>query len=77
MARHSLQKHETLIVGDGSTEIRAAAKLDLPAIGIASNEHDGGVCPRKRQTLLDLGAHVIIHDYENFEDLWHWLHRQY
>ena len=74
METHSLEKHETLIVGDGSTEIRTAVKMDLPSIGIASNEHEGGVCARKREMLLDLGAHVIIHDYENFEHLWDWLH---
>ena len=74
MDRHSLNNHEVLIVGDGSTEIKAADTLNLPSIGIASDEHSGGLCQRKRSNLLDLGAHVIIHDYSDFDKLWDWLH---
>ena len=74
MTRHALKKSEILVIGDGSTEIRAAKTLGLPSIGIASDEHKGGLCPNKRRSLLALGAHVIIADYSSFPDLWEWLH---
>jgi phosphoglycolate phosphatase-like HAD superfamily hydrolase len=69
-----LKKCEILIVGDGSTEIRAAAQLGLPALGIASDEHTGGLCPKKKENLTRLGAHIIIPDYRKFTDVWSWLH---
>ncbi|NQZ58605.1 MAG: HAD family hydrolase [Lentisphaeraceae bacterium] len=72
--RHQLKNCETLIVGDGSVEIRAAQTLGLMSIGIASDEHQGGLCSHKRQTLIEAGAHVIIADYEHFETLWSELH---
>ena len=72
--RHGLSPCEVLIIGDGSTETRAAAELKLPAIGIASDEHSGGLCAKKRDMLVDLGAHAIIADYTGFEHVWNWLH---
>ena len=74
MARHEVKPCEILIIGDGSTEIRAAAELKLPAIGIASNEHDGGLCEKKRTLLKGLGADAIIADYSGFQYVWDWLH---
>lgn len=74
MARHSVKPCEILIIGDGSTEIRAASELQLPAIGIASNEHDGGLCEKKRDLLKGLGANAIIADYSGFQNVWDWLH---
>ncbi len=74
MARHKLANSEILIIGDGSTEMRAAKRLELPTIGIASDEHKGGLCRYKREMLLDLGAHIIIPDYTDFITLWDTLH---
>ncbi len=74
MDRHQLTPCQILIVGDGSTETRAAAELQLPAIGIASDEHTGGFCSKKREMLADLGAHAIIADYTGFANVWEWLH---
>lgn len=74
MARHSLSPCEILVIGDGSTETRAAAELELPAIGIASDEHSGGLCAKKRDMLAELGAHAIIADYSGFQNVWNWLH---
>ena len=74
MADHQLKEGEVLIVGDGSTEMRAAQKLNLPSLGIASDEHNGGLCPVKKEMLLDIGVHVLIADYQNFEDVWTWFH---
>ena len=76
MDRHSLKPCEILIIGDGSTEMRAAKELNLPAIGIASDEHNGGLCEKKRQLLKGLGAHAIIADYSNFQSVWDWLHAE-
>ena len=74
MYKHSIKPCEILIIGDGSTEIRAANELELPAIGIASDEHDGGLCEKKRKLLKGLGAHAIIADYSGFQNVWNWLH---
>jgi phosphoglycolate phosphatase-like HAD superfamily hydrolase len=74
MERHSLKASEILVIGDGSTEIRAAETFGLPSVGIASDEHTGGMCQGKRESLIKLGADVIIADYTHFEDLWAWLH---
>ena len=74
MATHNFGKTEVLIVGDGSTEIRAAKKMSLPSLGIASDEHNGGLCPQKREMLIDVGADVIVADYSNFDEVWNWLH---
>ena len=72
--RHSFKNCETLIVGDGSVEIRAANTLGIMSIGIASDEHEGGLCQRKRDALIEAGAEAIIADYENFAILWSQLH---
>ena len=71
---HDLRSDEVLIIGDGSTEARAAKELGLPFIGIASDEHNGGLCEKKRSLLKGIGSNAIISDYENFKDLWTWLH---
>lgn len=76
ISRHGLNKDEVLIIGDGSTEMRAARDLGLPSIGIASNEDEGGLCQKKRQLLIDLGAHAIIADYTGFQNVWEWLHNE-
>ena len=74
LEKHRLDTSEVLVVGDGSTEMRAAKELGLPALGIASNEHTGGLCDIKREMLAETGAHAIVSDYSNFEEVWDWLH---
>ena len=74
MKRHNLTEKEVLIVGDGSTEMRAAQDMNLPALGIASDEHNGGLCEHKRELLIGLGAHAIVADYDYFEEVWNWFH---
>ena len=74
MFNHKLGKGEVLLVGDGSTEVRAAVKLGLAFLGIASDEFNGGVCMKKKRSLTTLGANVIIADYKNFLKVWKWLH---
>lgn len=74
MKRHNLTKQEVLIVGDGSTEMRVGKDMNLPALGIASDEHNGGLCENKRELLIGLGAHVVIPDYDRFSEVWNWLH---
>ncbi|MCM8538085.1 MAG: HAD hydrolase-like protein [Lentisphaeraceae bacterium] len=72
--QHSLNKDEVLIIGDGSTEARAAKELNLAFIGIASDEHNGGLCEKKRNLLKGISSNAIISDYESFQELWAWLH---
>ena len=74
ITKHGLLASEVLIVGDGSTEMRAAVKMNLPSLGIASDEHNGGLCSQKRTLLVDIGANAIVEDYINFKDVWEWLH---
>lgn len=74
MRKHNLSQYEVLIVGDGSTEMRAAKKMNLPSLGIANDEHTGGVCPVKKEMLLDIGVHALVADYQNFEEVWNWFH---
>ena len=71
---HSYKKCEMLMVGDGSVEIEAACNFGLPSLGIASDEHNGGLCERKRRHLIDAGAQLIAADYQHFPQMWNTMH---
>ena len=53
------------VFGDGYVEISAAVEAGVPAIGIASRESGGrGWDPWKKNRLLEVGAHVLVPDWQ-------------
>ncbi len=61
---------QVLAIGDGPVEIREMRQRGGIAIGIASDEiKRSGLNPAKRTRLIRAGAHAIINDYTDFDQL--------
>ena len=69
MTEHNLKGDELITFGDGPVEIRETRKLDGITVGIASNEGEGGLCPEKRNRLINAGADLIIPDFSQIDTL--------
>jgi len=70
MSEHRLHGPELAVFGDGLVELREARKRDGLAIGIASDEiRRHGLNLDKRTRLVKAGAHVIVPDFSQREDL--------
>ena len=64
VARHALRAGELVTFGDGAPEIVDTKAVGGIAIGVASDEAKrDGINPRKRETLLQAGADIIVPDY--------------
>lgn len=65
---------EIAVFGDGKVEIELGREVDAITVGVASDE-DGlfSVNPVKRKKLVKAGAHAIIGDYGNKEQILNWL----
>jgi phosphoglycolate phosphatase-like HAD superfamily hydrolase len=65
-----VQPEEIVVIGDGPSEIREGRKVGALCIGIASDEvHRYGINLGKRERLIRAGAHLIIPDFAQFEQL--------
>lgn len=65
-----LAGNELIVFGDGPVEIQECRKVGGIAIGIASNEERRhGLNLKKRSTLIQSGAHIIIPDFSQGERL--------
>lgn len=64
IAQHGLAGPDVLIIGDGPVEIRLARENGCVSVGVASDEKAGGLDPVKRQRLVDVGADIIVPDFE-------------
>ena len=61
---------ELLGFGDGYVEIENVREAGGFAVGVASNESDRqGIDEWKRERLIRAGAHIIIPDYREIEEL--------
>ncbi len=68
-----IRPEELLSFGDGFVEIELVASVGGYAVGVATDEKNGGVDEGKRQRLLQAGASAIIPDFENPKTLLNYL----
>jgi len=67
---HAIAGNQIIGIGDGFVEIAAIARKGGLAIGVASNEETReGVDAEKRRWLIEAGAHIIIGDYRQSDEL--------
>ena len=70
VGEQKIPAHEIVVFGDGPIEIRAAKRLGILAVGVASNEtRRYGLNEEKRKTLINVGADIIIPDYSQMNSL--------
>ena len=67
---NNLKGEELVVFGDGPVEIKECVRFDGIAIGVASDEiRRYDLNPEKRSRLIRSGAHLIIPDFSQPEDL--------
>ncbi|HET6426103.1 MAG TPA: HAD family hydrolase [Planctomycetaceae bacterium] len=71
LSRHGITGQAFIGVGDGVVETLDASELGGLSIGVASDElhRSGQLEPWKRDRLVESGAHLIIPDYADAEEL--------
>ncbi len=70
LSENNLQGPELAVFGDGPVELREARKRDGLAVGIASDEvRRYGLNLDKRARLIKAGAHVVVPDFSQREEL--------
>jgi len=69
MAAHDLHGAEVLAVGDGPVELQNVKAHGGVALGVASDEVDGGWDWAKRKRLIGAGADLLVPDFEEAEAL--------
>ena len=70
MSENNLAGPELLVLGDGPVEIRESRRRDGIAIGIASDEiRRHGLNMEKRTRLIKAGAHIIVPDFSQPDEL--------
>ncbi|MDR1938483.1 MAG: HAD family hydrolase [Tannerellaceae bacterium] len=71
---YHLQGQEVAVFGDGKVEIRLGNEVQAITIGVASKEAQRhGINPVKRNRLIRAGAHAIIGDFSEWEQLLNFL----
>jgi phosphoglycolate phosphatase-like HAD superfamily hydrolase len=73
IAQHGLHGSEVLAVGDGPVELRNVKEHGGVALGIASDETNGGWDMHKRARLLKAGADILVPDFSEAEALYRYL----
>lgn len=73
IAQHDLHGTEVLAVGDGPVELRNVKEHGGVALGIASDETNGGWDLHKRERLLRAGADILVPDFAEAETLFQYL----
>lgn len=69
LAHHYCEGKNIAVIGDGPAEIREGRRVGALCIGVASNEAGGGLSKSKRTVLIRAGAHIIIPDFTEREQL--------
>ena len=70
MKEKKIHNNELLFFGDGPVEMRECRKKGGIAVGTATNEKKReGINPEKRERLVKAGAHFIIPDFSQHEEL--------
>lgn len=69
-----IKGYELAVIGDGPVEIALGREFGAISLGVASNEEGlGGINLAKRNRLIKAGAHAIVGDFENNNDILTWL----
>lgn len=69
-----LKGPEVAVFGDGKVEIALGREVGAITLGVASDEEKlCGVNPVKRTRLIKAGAHAIVGDFSQLEDILDWL----
>lgn len=67
---HNLKGMEVVVIGDGKVEIALGREMGAIALGIASDEERcEGFNPDKESRLIKAGAHALIGDFSNREEI--------
>lgn len=70
ISENNLQGNELIVLGDGPVEIKESRRFNGLAVGIASDEvRRYGLNTEKRTRLIKSGAHLIIPDFSQTEQL--------
>lgn len=73
IAQHDLHGSNVLAVGDGPVELRSVKEHGGIALGVASDETNGGWDLHKRERLLKAGADILVPDFSEAEALYRYL----
>ncbi len=73
LEKHQLSGEALLAIGDGPVEIRNIKAVGGTAVGVASNEVEGGWDAEKRERLLRAGADILVPDFRDAETLHRYL----
>lgn len=69
-----LKGPEVVVIGDGKVEIALGREVGAITLGIASDEEKlCGINPIKKGRLVKAGAHAIVGDFENRNEILYWL----
>lgn len=65
---------EVAVIGDGKVEIALGREVDAVTLGVASDEESRcGVNPIKRERLVKAGAHAIVGDFQEQQNILDWM----
>ncbi|MBR4888602.1 MAG: HAD family hydrolase [Clostridia bacterium] len=69
LEEEGLQGSEVAVIGDGKVEIRLGKEAGARAVGLATDERNGGVDAVKRERLILAGADIICGDFTEANEL--------
>ena len=68
------QNCEMIVIGDGKVEIRLGRENGALTLGVASDEQARhGINPVKQNRLTSIGAHAIVGDFGNLDEILGWM----
>ena len=74
VTENKLHGQEVVVIGDGKVEIALGREVGAITLGIASDEDNrSGINPVKYNRLVKAGAHAIIGDFANTNEILKWL----
>jgi len=74
MEENKLKGEELVVIGDGKVEISLGREAGALTLGVASDEEKlCGVNPVKKKRLVKAGAHAVVGDYQNLNELLSWM----
>ncbi len=77
VSENNLSGSEVAVIGDGKVEIALGREIGAITLGVASDEIKRcGINAAKRKRLMAAGAHAIVGDYGNLDEILGWLHIQ-
>jgi len=71
---NKLQGPELIVIGDGKVEIAMGREVGAITLGVASDEEKrSGVNETKRKRLVKAGAHAVVGDFDELDNILEWL----